>query len=318
MRKKSELSDLTDNSSRIFMIILSAILLSIFILVSAKFYQSRNTTTDKQVTTLTLKSDSFPTLQLGHYALWNITPSGQYQFLKRFNSVAEQLVSLNKENLTTLDIDSNTEITELVVTIEKEGDRDEVPNNFELMRGSFIDNKAYLEFNIETPTQSSSFVLATPSDGNLTINELSGLWFVDNKLESESLSLPEINKQNFTYQAIISNTQMSEILTIGRFSDPKSSDDFQNHSLNSKVFNYPGEDFLRNLPEGLEPPLNLSNGNYRVIISLEPFMSGSDFTGEAIFLELFNNNIPPNLSPHTSQTLDYTFKPIILSIEKND
>lgn len=318
MRKKSELSDLTDNPSQIFMIILSAVFLSFFILISAKFYQNRNTTTDKQVITLTIKSDSFPTLQLGHYALWNITPSGQYQFLKRFNSVEKQLVSLNKENLTTLDIDTNTEITEFVVTIEKEGDRDEVPNNFELIRGPFIKNKAYLEFNIETPVQSSSFVLATPSDGNLTINELSGIWFVDNKLENGSLGLSEINKPNFTYQAMISNTQTNEILMIGRFSDPKSSDDFQKYSLNSKVFNYPGEDFLRNLPEGLEPPLNLSNGNYRVIISLEPFISGSDFTGEEVFLELFNNNISTNLSPHTSQTLDYTFKPIVLSIEKND
>jgi len=318
MRKKSELSDLTDNPSQIFMIILSAVFLSFFILISAKFYQNRNTTTDKQVITLTIKSDSFPTLQLGHYALWNITPSGRYQFLKRFNSVEKQLVSLNKENLTTLDIDTNTEITEFVVTIEKEGDRDEVPNNFELIRGPFIKNKAYLEFNIETPVQSSSFVLATPSDGNLTINELSGIWFVDNKLENGSLGLSEINKPNFTYQAMISNTQTNEILMIGRFSDPKSSDDFQKYSLNSKVFNYPGEDFLRNLPEGLEPPLNLSNGNYRVIISLEPFISGSDFTGEEVFLELFNNNISTNLSPHTSQTLDYTFKPIVLSIEKND
>ncbi len=318
MRKKSELSDLTDNSSRIFMIILVAVSLSFFLLISAKFYQNRNTTTDRQVITLTLKSDSFPTLQLGHYALWNITPSGQYQFLKRFNSVEGQLVSLNKDNLTTLDIDTDTEITELTVTIEKEGDRDQVPNNFELMRGPFINSKAYLEFNVETPVQDSNFVLATPSDGNLTINELSGVWFVDNKLENGSLSLSEINKPNFTYQAIITNTQTDEVLMIGRFRNPKSSDDFQNYSLNSKVFNYPGEDFLRNLPEGLEPPLNLSNGNYHVIISLEPFISGSDFTGEAVFLELFNTHIPSNLSPHTSQALDYTFKPIVLSIEKND
>jgi len=318
MRKKSELSDLTENSSHIFVIIVLAVLISLMILIAAKIYQDQHLQPEKQTTVLTFESDNFPTLQFGHYALWNVSSSDQHQFLKRFNSVNNQLVSLDGSDLTSIEIDDDTEITQLAVTIEMEGDRDEIPNNFELMLGPVVESRANLKFDMEIPIQNNSFVLATPSDGNQTINELSGIWFVDRDLERESLSLPELNNSMFIYQARVINTQINQTLMIGRFRDPKSPDDFQNHSLTFQVFNFPGEDFLRNLPDGLEPPLNLSNGNYRVIISLEPFFNDSDFTGDDIFIELFNTDISSTLPPHTPQILDYKFRPITLSIEIND
>lgn len=315
MRKKSELSDLTENSSHIFVIIVLAVLVSLLILIVAKIYQNQTAEPQEKSIVLTFESDNFPTLQLGHYALWSVLPENQYQFLKRFNSVDNQLVSLDGTSLTTLELKDLDEITAFAVTVELEGDRDETPNNFELMRTTVDNNRAQLKFDMEIPIPNNSFLLATPSDGNLTINELSGLWFVDENLDQPSLSLPELNNLAFTYQARVINTQTNQRLMIGRFSDPKLADDFQNHSLTFPVFNFPGEDFLRNIPDGLEPPLNLANGNYQIIISLEPFLNENDFTGEEVFLELFSSNISANLPAHTAQTLNYKFKPITLTID---
>lgn len=314
MRKKSELSDLTENPSRIFVIIILAVVVSLLILIVAKIYQDRTHEPTIETTRLTLESDNFPTLQLGHYALWSVLPEDQYTFLKRFNSVNNQLVSLDGSVLTTLDLPNTDTITRLAITIEREGDRDEKPNNFVFMHSTVEDDHAKLEFNIEVPPTHNSFLLATPSDGNLTINELSGIWFINEDLEQPSLNLPELENLPFIYQAGVINTQSNQYLTIGKFRDYAQPDDFQSHTLNTEGFNLPGEDFLRNLPDGLEPPLNLTNGNYQVIISLEPFLDGDDFTGEDIFLELFKSEISTTLPAHTTQILDLKFRPITLTV----
>lgn len=324
MRTSSDLKDLTDNSLRILLIIISAILISITILITAKLYQNKNTSTpeDKSGVILELEANNFPTLQLGHYALWNLDQDGNYHFLKRFNSLNHKLISLDGTTLTRLQLENpitSASLNTLVVTIEQEGDRDEKPNNLEFMRGKIEGKETTLKFDINIdPNDKNSFILATPTDGNLSINELSGIWFINEKLQDPTLSIPELKNIPFTYQARVVNTDTGTNLTIGNFVDPTSPDNFQNYSSDSLGFNTPGEDFLRNISGELEPPLNLANGYYKVIVSVEPYYQENDFTGEGIFSEILSTNIPYGLAPHTSHYLNQTFEPITLTINMNE
>lgn len=318
MRKKSELSELTDNTFRVFMIIVFSVLISLATLITAKIYQDRQDTSETQVQTISLDSENFPTLQLGHYCLWVVDHQGQYRFLKRFNSIKGRLVSLDGTELQELPVDTLRQAKEFVVTIEQEGDRDKNPNDFELMRGALTENSSQLRFDLQNIGDQQRFLLATPSDGNNTINERSGLWFVDEDLQTQGLTLDELTDGRFSYQARLQNTSTGDELNIGYFRDPKTKDDFQSFSLSSSVFNFPGEDLLRNLPGDLEPPINLANGDYKIIVSLEPMINNSDFTGEEVFVEIMSTEIPQNLEPYRTQLLDITFKPILLSLEINE
>ncbi len=318
MRKRSELSELTENTFRVFVIIALSILVSLSILIAAKIYQDRNLEVENTQISLSFEADNFPTLQLGHYCLWAVDSDNNYKFLKRFNSVNNNLVSLDGSDLNSLEIDPLEGYTGFVVTIELEGDRNENPNDFELTRGIIEDDTAGLLFDFKSIGESNSYILSTPSDGNRTINEQSGIWFVTSDNESPSLDLEPLPGKKFSYQARVLNTKTGDQLNIGYFSDPKTKDDFQAYSLSSSVFNTPGEDFLTNLPGDVEPPINLANGDYELIVSLEPFTNDGDFTGEEIFLEIMRSYIPKQLEPNTSQNLDITFKPISLKISINE
>ena len=308
------MSELTENSTRVFAIIVFTILLALFILVTAKFYQRSTQQIQPSKTEINLTGNNFPTIQLGHYALWGVSEQNAFTLIKRFNFVDGSLVSLDGSVLESVEIDDATYIKSIAVTIELEGDRDEIPSELILMSQSVNDNKADLSFDVEEPTEESTFLLATPTDGNNTINELSGLWFISEDLITKSLSLDEPVNPFFTYEARIINNEFDEEINIGRFTDTNSSDDFQNHSLTNPGYNTPGEDFLRNLPVNIEPPINLTNGEYQVIISIEPDIDGTDISGPEVFLEIYNTEIPQTLNAYKSFPLDFTFKPITLKV----
>jgi len=313
MRKKSELSELTENPVRILVIIVLSVFLSLLILLSAK-YQSDNFNTPQDNFVLELTSENFPTIQLGHYALWGIADNTSF-FLKRFNSIDKQLVGLDGQALEELEVPDGRSFEAFMVTIENEGDRNEVPNNFTLMKTAIKNNEANLLFDITIPDSENTFILATPTDGNQTINEQSGIWFVDSDLTKKGLNLQELANTPFKYEARIINIENNVNLSLGRFSDPETSDDSQIFSQALEGFKFPGEDLLRNLPEELEPPINLANGQYKVIISLEPNTDDTDITGSDIFLPILETEIPEDLEPYENYPLKLTYAPIKLNIK---
>lgn len=314
MQKRHELRELNDNPGIVFIIIFLTVIASISILIWAKFY-ANSPVPNKEATTLVFDARNIPTLQLGHYALWSIDEDGAYKFLKRFNSVNDELVSLDGSKLEELIIADINFPKEFMVTIEEEGDRDEEPG-LTFVKSLLKENAADLRFEVTKPEIQSSFILASPTDGNSTINEQSGLWFTNNQ-KTGSLNLPKL-PEGFLFEARVVHKKSDTEMRIGSFEQIDEEDDLSIFSLTEKGFNYPGEDFLTNLPENLEAPLNLANGDFQVIISIEPNIDGIDLTGEQIFCELFRADIPEGLEPYTSHPLQYSFIPTEINIKIND
>lgn len=311
MRERNELND---NPRIVFTIIFLTIIASISILIWAKFYSNSPSPKNEEKSIL-LEAQNIPTLQLGHYALWTQDGDGKYRFLKRFNTVNSELVSLDGSKLKNLVIDDIGLPKYFIVTIENEGDRDEKIGQI-FMKGLIEGGLSSLIFDIPKPESPSSFFLASPTDGNNTINEQSGLWFT-NEQNTASLNLP-ILPEGFIFEARVVHRKSATFMSMGSFEQINEEDSLSSFSLTEKGFSYPGEDFLANLPENLDAPLNLANGDFEVIVSIEPNIKGSDITGEEVFSKLFHADIPKGLEPHVSHPLEYNFIPTELNIRIND
>lgn len=314
MSSRSHLSELNEKRSMIFTIIIASLIISFSILFLSKLYLDRKYTETKDVQTISINSVNFPTIQLGHYALWGITKSDTTLFLKRFNAIDEQLKNLDGSDLLQLQIEPTVDLESLFVTIENEGDRDEIPNDFIFMESKLTDKKALLTFVLDISDSDNSFILSSPTDGNSTINEQSGVWFKDAKENKNSLTLPKL-PSHFRYQARVFNSSNDKPLNVGSFTNTAEADDSRVYSLSFDGYNYPGEDFLRNLPQPLEAPLNLANGEYSINISVEPFKDNTDPTGDDVFLEILTADIASNYKPQESINLNLTYLPIEMNIE---
>lgn len=317
MRSRSQLSELNERQSLIGIIILVTVAISAIILILSKIYLDRNNDPTLETPSFTIQSNNFPTIQLGHYALWGRRNDESILFIKRFNSIDNQIKNLDGSDLTELSLEGLNELKDFFVTIENEGDRDETPNNFILMESQILEGRSELKFELIIPETDSTLMLATPTDGNSTINELSGLWFKDAKEELPGLNLP-LSPQRFKYEIRLINTVADNSLLIGRFDNVREEDNSRIYSLTSESFKFPGEDLLRNLPEPMEAPLNLANGDYQVIVSLEPDIDGVDITGEDVFLRLLSKEIHQNSPERQNIILETDYKPIQLRIEIND
>ncbi|MFQ5492722.1 MAG: hypothetical protein ACE5DX_01005 [Candidatus Dojkabacteria bacterium] len=295
---------------------------SIILLFVLKFASDNNTTEsdlpDTEITSLQFNGQNFPTLRLGHYALWAVDSTDKSHFLKRFNSVGGSLVSLNGEKLETWDVTLPQDITKFNITLEREGDRNEEPNEFLLFSADALYSDTSFSSTFENPTfdptvePKGSFILATPTDGNSKINEASGVWLIRKDRNTPSLSLPEIDSAQWVWQTrLVSNSGTT--LLLGDFRKPDEADNSSKYSqTKASGFRAPGEDLLKNLPEGLTGPINLANGSQTLIVSLEPHIDGIDFTGELIFLEVLRAEIPLNLKPGSPVELENTLKPLKL------
>lgn len=317
MSRRSQLSELNERQSLIWIIIAVSILLSLLILVSSKFYLDNNPINEEQVPSITIESENFPTIQLGHYTLWGKRDDGTILFIKRFNSINNRLVNLDETELKSLTLKDLDEIISTFVTIENEGDRDETPNELILMETEITNNEANMKFHIDFPSEGNFFILATPTDGNSTINELSGIWFTDETRTNPGLTFQTPPKY-FKYETRIINNFENKTLKIGRFDNVLEEDNSKIYSLSSDGFKFPGEDLLRNIPLPLEAPINLANGNYEVIVSLEPDINGVDITGDEVFLPLVNKTIALNTPAEEIVTLDSIYEPIQMKIKFNE
>ena len=104
-------------------------------------------------------------------SLWGRRNDESILFIKRFNSIDNQIKNLDGSDLTELSLEGLNELKDFFVTIENEGDRDETPNNFILMESQILEGRSELKFELIIPETDSTLMLATPTDGNSTINE---------------------------------------------------------------------------------------------------------------------------------------------------
>lgn len=222
-------------------------------------------TMDKAVSQLSFDTN-LAELEEGHYEGWLIIGDKKYSTGK-FDAGDEM----------TFDIDKNlADLDKVVITIEPEGDTDDVPSGVVVLAGDVASGDVALSFPVDFFDASGSVILATPSDGSDT-NETSGIWFLNLPDPSVALDLPEL-PSGWVYEgwAVHDGTP----ITSGRFTEVDEADDFAGFSGPEATPPFPGEDFLENAPNGLSFPIDLADGESAIVLSVEPDIDGVDPTGD--------------------------------------
>ncbi len=212
-------------------------------------------------------------LESGIYEGWVVRGDAKYSF-GTFNTDASSNIvgDLKLDNVTPQDGDK------IVVTIEPVPDDSPDPSPTVVLAGDVVSGAATLSFPVDVSNFAGKYILATPSNGDNT-TETAGVWFLS--LETGSittgLDLP-VAPDGWIYEgwAVYNGVP----LTTGQFKDPAAADNFDGYTGPESVPALPGEDFIVNLPEGTETPVDLANGSSKIVISLEPYINGSDPTGE--------------------------------------
>ncbi len=239
-----------------------------------------------------------------HYEGWAILAGGPVSTGKFNVNPTGALVTLSGAAIpggsfrTDMSLDGATAI---VVTIEPNGDVDQVPAATKVLAGSLAAGTASLRIAeaqalaTDFSAASGSFILATPTDGPNN-NEKSGLWFLrPGTAPSASLTLPTL-PAGWRYEgwAVIAGRPV----TTGTFTSASGADAAAPYSGSQSAPPYPGEDFLRAAPAGLTFPTDLSGG--MAVISVEPFPDDSPgpFT-----LKPLTGAIPANAAVMTSYAM---------------
>jgi len=230
------------------------------------------TTTEAPVPDLTLATSDFPTLSGGaHYEGWAIV-DGEPTSTGKFNVVGDRLTDPEGAPIEGFFLSEDvTAATAIVITIEPAGDTDAVPADTHFVAGDVVAGEAALTIahpaalGTDFADASGSFVLATPTDGDRTNDELSGIWFLEFPGPEASLNLPEL-PEGWTYEGwtVIDGVPV----TSGTFRSTVGSDDAAPYSGTVRTPNFPGEDYLFNAPDGLTFPTDLSGAP--VVVSVEP------------------------------------------------
>lgn len=173
------------------------------------------------------------------------------------------------------------------------------------VEGGFSGDRAHLKIAFgDIGRSSGQYMLATPTDGDASVNELSGVWFGMVNTGQSALQLPAL-PSGWVYEGWAMVDGKS--LTTGRFSNPSGADANAPFSGPVAPPNIPGEDFLRNPPvavfPGLSFPLDLRGQS--VAISIEPDLRGTDPTGAGPFgIMLLQADISRRADPRALYGLD--------------
>ena len=243
------------------------IIVVIVIIIGAVWYTMTGT-----ASALTFGTLNLDTLESGHYEGWAIFGEEKVS-IGTFMEGSDDLTLSSRRDLSSADM--------IVITIEPEGDTDEVPSGIAVLSGSVEeDGSVALSFPLDFTNASGNYILATPTDGSFT-HENSGVWFL--KLPEPlqaGLSLPAL-PEGWVYEGWVVNNDTP--ITTGRFTNVAAIDGFDGYSGSLPGPAFPGEDFLVNAPEGLTFPIDLGDGSSKVVISIEPDLEGEDPTGDGPF-----------------------------------
>lgn len=177
----------------------------------------------------------------------------------------------------TLDAQQIEKASTYVLTIEPKPDNDPSPTATRILAGDFsndianleIDHSAALANNFSAST--GKYLFATPTDMDST-NNLSGVWFLqpNGNMMTSSLELPNL-PQGWAYEgwAVVDGKPLST----GTFTKVDSADMNAPFSGDQAGPNFPGEDFVKNAPNGVSFPVNLLGKN--IVISIEPVPDNS-------------------------------------------
>ena len=166
-----------------------------------------------------------------------------------------------------------TAATAFVLTLEPTVDDDPAPSEIHLLGGDVVDGTAQLS--IDHPAAlatdfadavgSVEVVAPTAPDSPI---DTAGIWFFSEGVGS--LTIPVL-PAGWVYEgwAVFDGIPVST----GRFTDANMADDFNGFSGDGRSPATPGEDFIRNAPEGLEFPRSAAGAT--VVVSVEPVQDDS-------------------------------------------
>jgi len=172
--------------------------------------------------------------------------------------------------------------TDVVITIEPDGDVDDIPSATHFLAGSLTNGIGSLSVGHAAAlgggfsSTAGVYILATPTDGAGN-NENSGIWFLD--LSSGSpvvgLELPAL-PEGWAYEGwvVIDGIPVSS----GRFTGVAAMDLDDPFSGTEGGPPFPGEDYLNNAPAGLAFPTDLSGGTAVISVEPSPDDSSAPFT----------------------------------------
>lgn len=242
----------------------------VFLAVLSAFFIASCTTDEETPTTDTFTLDISGLEDLGDdyaYEGWLIV-DGSPVSAGIFNVDANGELSATSFEVDAADLEN---ATAYVLTIEPSPDNDPAPSSVHILAGDFsgdaaaitVDHASAIGTNFTAST--GDFILATPTDGSMTTDELSGVWWLNPSGPEASLDLPTL-PEGWKYEgwAVIDGTPVST----GTFTSVSGSDDAALFSGTTAGPAYPGEDFLMNAPSGLTFPTDLTGGT--IVISVEP------------------------------------------------
>lgn len=220
---------------------------------------------DIKFNSLLFKEIKLPSLTVGHYEAW-LKYEDNEKSIGKFNILDEKVVGLDN---TSLDLIAFEEIQvnpiSFFITIESEGDLDAKSSNLTVLESDIDSEIIEIKFQeIDLNNVSGQYILGTPTDKQEN-DETSGIRFIDNSTSplTSSLILPKL-KTGWVYEAwILYKGEFA--LTSGRFSKANTKDKFSGFSGKIEGPSFPGEDYLNNLPNELETPLDLTDGNTMVV-----------------------------------------------------
>ena len=211
-----------------------------------------------------------------HMEGWVVTWDSQTKSIGKF-AINESgvLVDLSGTPVTARRFDTNFALDSLqsmFVTIEPAGDTNDTPSNTRLMGGLFVDGQAALRaedvegIEDELILARGNYIVDSPTDGPGT-NESSGVWFVNLTGGPPARGLrTAIPIQGWQYQGWIEFDGIP--VDMGVIPNHTGADESSLHSGPLPGYNYPGEDFLINPPDGLSFPVSV--GNAYLYVTLEP------------------------------------------------
>lgn len=199
------------------------------------------------------------------------------------------------------DISDLDKATKFVVSIEPKIDSDPAPSAVKILGGDFNANVATLSvgdgaaLGNDFSNAAGSYILATPTDGGMTSNENSGVWWLIPGGGGASLTLPVL-PSGWKYEgwAVVGGKPLST----GTFTTVSGSDAAAPYSGTTAGPAFPGEDFLMNAPTGVTFPLDLSSAT--IVISVEPF---PDNSASPFLLKPLVGTVPANATDRTSYNM---------------
>ena len=169
-----------------------------------------------------------------------------------------------------------------IVTIEPPFDTDTLPST-RLIGGAVTAGSDFLSADMDMKYDEvlgeiadnftiagTKYILNTPTDTSVQFY-YNGIWFCDTAGTSLFTGLlPIADSLGWTYEAWVTDTRTGTNYSLGRFSNPDSTDsDAAGQYANppySIAYGKPGQDYIRNTP----PVSDLRAGYYRLMITLEP------------------------------------------------